>query len=388
MKAFKYKLKVNDDFEREALRTLDVCRELYNGSIQEHRDAWEMNHISVNYHSQAIQLPEIKQERPEFRNVYSQVLQDVLRRCEKAFDAFFRRVKAGQTPGYPRFKGKDRFNSFTYPQSGFRVEKDKLVLSKIGSVRMRLSRPIEGKIKTCTITKEADGWYVCFACEVEPQRIKHPSTETVGVDVGIESFATLSTGEQIENPKFLRASEIDLKKAQRKVSRRKLRSNRRKKAVKLLAKQHQKVARQRKDFHFKVANRLVKDFSTIKFEHLNIQGMVKNHHLAKSISDAGWGNFISITANKAEEAGGQVEQVKAAYTSQTCSRCKHRHKMPLSQRIYRCGNCGLVIHRDHNAGINIKNGRAVHASRRKIASVDEARTTSKGESPTINGLPF
>jgi putative transposase len=388
MKAFKYKLKVNDDFEREALRTLDVCRELYNASIQERRDAYKMSGVSVNYHSQAIQLPEIKQDRPDLKDVFSQVLQDVLRRSDKAFDAFFRRIKAGQTPGYPRFKGKDRFNSFTYPQSGFRVEGDKLFLSKIGSVRLRLSRPIEGQIKTCTITKEVDGWYVCFACEIESKRIKHPSTETVGVDVGIESFATLSTGEQIENPKFLRASEKDLKKAQRRVSRRKLRSNRRKKAVKLLAKQHQKVARQRKDFHFKVANRLVKDFRTIKFEHLNIKGMVQNHRLAKSISDAGWGNFIQIVANKAEEAGGQVEQVKAAYTSQTCSRCGHRHKISLSERVYRCGDCGLVIDRDHNAGINIKNGRAVHASRGKVASVNDTRTTSQGESPTINGLPF
>jgi putative transposase len=353
--AYKYKFKPNARFVAACSGTLDVCRELYNAALQERRDAYQINRLSINYHAQAIQLPPIKEIREDVGAVHSQILQDTLRRVDKTFKAFFRRVKNGETPGYPRFKSASRFDSFTYPQSGFRLEGDKLHLSKIGSCRIRLSRPIEGTIKTCTIKREADGWYVIFVVEENQCRFIPKTGETVGIDVGIENFAMLSTGQAVENPQPYRAAEKELKTAQRRVSRRpNQRSNRRRKAVRLLAKKHQKIQRQRADFHHKTALYIVREFDTIAVEELNVKGMVKNHHLAKSISDAGWGQFISILTSKAANAGRMVIKVNPSYTSQDCSRCGSRVRKSLAMREHRCVNCGFVAHRDHNSAITIK----------------------------------
>ncbi|MBK6796428.1 MAG: transposase [Acidobacteria bacterium] len=228
--------------------SLDTCRELYNASLQERRDAYQINHVSLNYNSQSAQLPGIKAIRPDVAAVHSQVLQDVLRRSQKAFDNFFRRGKAGQETGLPKIQGQGFFDSFVYPQSGFRLEGDKLHLSKIGSCRVRLSRPIEGRIKTCTIKREADGWYV-----VLPLNAINPASsedrEGGGDRLGIECFAAVSNGERVENPKHYRAAESELKRAQRTVTRRKnKRSNRRRKAINILAKKHLHIKRQRADF--------------------------------------------------------------------------------------------------------------------------------------------
>lgn len=357
MKAYKFKLKPSKSFVAQCERTLNLCRELYNAALQERRDAWQINHVSINFHLQCLQLPEIKQIREEFDQAYSQVLQDVLRRISKTFDAFFRRCKAGEKPGYPRFKSASRYNSFTYPQSGFRLEGNKLYLSKIGSCRLRLSREIEGRIKTCTIRREADGWYVIFAVEENQSRYVPKTGNSVGIDVGIESFATLSTGEQIDNPRCYRTAEKRLQGAQRSVSGKiNLRSKRRKKAVKLLAKKHLKVKRQREDFHHKVGLNLIRRYDDLAVEDLNIKGMVKNPSLAKSISDAAWGKFIAILECKAENAGRRVVKVPAQYTSQICSGCGERVRKRLSDRQHVC-KCGVNLHRDHNAAINIK-GRA------------------------------
>jgi putative transposase len=357
LKAYKYKLKTNAKFEAACVAALGVCRELYNAALQERRDAYRINGISINYHAQAVQLPQIKQIRQDVGGVHSQVLQDTLRRVDKTFDAFFRRVKNGETPGYPRFKPASRYDSFTYPQSGFRLEGDKLHLSKIGSCRVRLSRPIEGIIKTCMIKRDVDGWYVAFAVEENHCRFFPKTGDAVGIDVGIENFATLSTGEVFENPEFLRESEAELKTAQRKVSLRKKRSNRRRKAARLLQKKHQKIQRQRSDFHHKTALKIVCEFDAIAVEDLNVRGMVKNHCLAKSISDAGWSQFILILTSKAESAGRVVIKVNPAYTSQDCSQCGHRVRKTLAMREHRCDKCGFVAHRDHNSALAVK-GRA------------------------------
>ena len=358
VKAYKFKLKTNAKFVAACCATLDVCRELYNAALQERRDAYRINGLSINYHSQALQLPQIKQVREDVGEVHSQVLQDTLRRLEKTFDAFFRRVKNGETPGYPRFKPASRYDTFCYPQSGFRLEGDKIHLSKIGSCRVRLSRQIEGTIKTCSIKREADGWYVIFAVEENQCRFFPKTGETVGIDVGVENFATLSTGQVVENPEFLREAEAELKTAQRRISRRvNKRSNRRRKAVKLLQKKHQKIGRRRADFHHKTALKIVREFDAMAVEDLNVRGMVKNHHLAKSISDAGWSQFILILTSKAESAGRVVIKVNPAYTSQDCSQCGHRVRKTLAKREHRCDKCGYVAHRDHNSALAIK-GRA------------------------------
>jgi len=380
LKAYKFKIKPSKRIEAIFEQWLDVCRELYNAGLQERRDAYKINGISLNYHSQAIQLPVIKTIREDVAEVNAQVLQHTLRKLSRTFDAFFRRVQNGEKPGYPRFKGKLRFNSFTFPQmkGTFRLEGNKLYLSKIGSVRIRLSRPIEGTIKTCTIKREVDGWYVVFTADKE-QVLHLPATgETVGIDVGIEAFATLSTGERIENKRFIKNAERELKTAQRRVSRRpKKKGSNRRKAVRLFARKHRKVQRQRLDFCFKEANKLVEQFDTIKFEDLTIKNMVKNHCLAKHIHDAGWRQFISITAFKAEEAGACVLVVNPNGTSQICSQCKGRVEKDLSVRWHECPHCGFSVHRDHNSALEIKDrsgrpfldGGAVMPSRERRISI-------------------
>jgi putative transposase len=361
MKAYKHKLKPSAKAIAVFESWLVLLCELYNAALQERRDAYRINHLSINYKAQANQLPEIKKDRLEFGRIHSQVIQDALKRVESAFDGFFRRVKEGRKPGYPRFRTSVRYDSFRYPQSGFSLMGRKLHLSKIGKVRVHLSRPIEGEIKTCTIKRESDGWYVIFAVEEPKKEVAPAPKESVGGDVGIESFATLSDDEAapISNPQYFRSAEKELKKAHRRVSRRVKGSKGRKKAVQWLAKKHLKVKRQRRDFHFKEAGKLVNQYQSIKVEDLNVQGMVRNHHLAKSISDAGWGQFIMIVIFKAEEAGREVIKVNPSYTSQDCSRCGHRNQITLATRIYRCSKCRLVIHRDRNGAKRIEQkGRA------------------------------
>lgn len=354
MKAYKFKIRASEAIKRKFERTAGLCCELYNGGLQERRDAYRLAGKTIKYVEQANQLPEIKRVRPEFNEVHSQVLQHALKRLDTAFQNFFRRVKAGEKPGYPRFRARARYDSFTYPQGGWKLQGKRLHLSKIGRVRLHLSREIEGKIKTCTIKREADGWYVIFAVEENQSRFLPKTGEAVGVDVGLENFATLSTGEVIENPRLLRQSERKLKTAQRTVSRRKRGGTRRRKAAGQLARRHLKVKRQRLDFHHKTSLRLLREFDQTVFEDLNIKGLVKNHHLAKSISDAAWGTFLAVHASKAESAGRVVVKVPAAFTSQDCSRCGNRVRKSLSMREHRCIVCGFVAHRDVNAAINIQ----------------------------------
>jgi putative transposase len=290
-KTFRYRLKPTLSQQWALDRTVMLCRYVYNAAIGERREAWQKCGVSVNYYQQKAELPSIKAEMPEYAEVHSQVLQDVVQRVDRAFQAFFRRVKAGETPGYPRFHGRSRYNSFTYPQfgNGATLDNGFLVLSKIGRIAVRWSRPLEGALKTVTISKEADGWYVCFSCADVPIQSLPETGQETGIDLGIEAFATLSEGTRIFSPGWYRKAERALKTAQRRVSRRKQGSNRRSKAVTLLARAHQKVRRQRRDFHHKTALALVLQNDTIYHEALQPTNMVKNHHLAKSITDAGWG---------------------------------------------------------------------------------------------------
>lgn len=354
-KTYKFKLKPTLEQERIFDRMLMLCRHVYNAAIGERCEAYRMRGISVTYYQQKAELPDIKEAMPEYRDVHSQVLQDVVLRVERAFQAFFRRVAAGETPGYPRFHGRNRFNSFTYPQYDKSVCLDNgfLVLSKIGRVAVRWSRPVEGTPKTVTITREADGWYVGIACANVPVQPQGPTGQETGVDLGLEMFATLADGTMIHNPRCYRRAERRLKTAQRRVARRKKGSNRRKKAVKLLARAHQKVKRQRRDFQHKTALLLVHTYDTIYHEDLRVTNMVRNHHLAKSIQDAGWSGFLTILSFKAAWAGKRVVAVNPAYTSQICSSCGEIVTKGLSIRWHACPTCGTSLHRDHNAALNI-----------------------------------
>jgi putative transposase len=256
-KTFKYKLKPMREQERDFERVLMLCRHVYNAAIGERREAWRMRGVSVTYYQQKAELPDIKEAMPEYGEVNAQVLQDVVLRVDRAFQAFFQRIQDDATPGYPSFHGRDRYNSFTYPQvgdhGGARLDNGFLVLSKIGRIAVRWSRPLEGMPKTVTISREADGWYVCFSCADVPVQSLPETGQETGIDLGIEAFATFSDGTRIFHPGWYRKAERALKTAQRRVSRRKQGSNRRRKAAALLAKARQKVRRQRQDFHHKTA---------------------------------------------------------------------------------------------------------------------------------------
>jgi putative transposase len=355
-KTYKYRLEPTPEQEQALETVLHRCRTLYNTALEQRKTWWERGQgIGASYYQQATELPNLKIACPEYAEVNAQVLQETLRRLDKAFQAFFRRVKAGETPGYPRFQGKGRYNSFTYPQYGGGAVLDGgvLTLSKIGRIRIRLHRSTQGIPKTVTISREADGWYVSFSCADVPVRPLPPTGQETGVDLGIEAFATLSDGTRIFHPGWYRKAERALKTAQRRVSRGKKGSNRRSKAVILLAKAHQTVRRQRQDFHHKTALALVRENDAIYHEDLQTANLVRNHHLAKSISDAGWAAFLSILSYKAACAGRSVVAVPPAFTSQRCSGCGVIVSKGLSVRWHSCPDCGINLHRDHNAARNI-----------------------------------
>jgi putative transposase len=354
-KTFRYKLQPTPEQERELERVLILCRILYNTALEQRIIAWQRYHVSVSRFEQEAELKTIRADFPEYAVIHSHVLQEVLARLDKTYQAFFRRVQRGGKAGFPRFKGSSRFHSFTYKEygNGARIDDECLVLSKIGRIEVRWSRPIEGTPKTVTICCEADGWYVCFSCADVPLRPLPPTSQQTGIDLGLAYFATLSDGSQIANPRIFRVAELNLKRAQRRVARRTRGSNSRKKAVILLAKAHQKVRRARADFHHKTALALVRQYDTIYHEDLQTANMLKNHHLAKSISDAGWSTFLSILSFKAAEAGKTVVAVPPAYTSQACSGCGVLVQKGLSVRWHSCPECGTSLHRDHNAARNI-----------------------------------
>jgi len=353
MKAYRYRLFPTKSQVSQMEQTLEICRWVYNETLAMRKNAWEQEQRHISYYESKRQIPLWKKERPELSTVYSQVLQNVTLRVDLAFKAFFRRLKSGEKPGYPRFKGKGRYDSFTYPQSGFKLDGDRLHLSKIGDVRVVLHRPVEGTIKTLTIRRSSTSkWYACFSVECDPSPVQQNDGE-IGIDVGLESFATLSNGEKIENPRFFRTDEKALAKAQRKLSKAEKGTPERKKARKIVAHVHERIANRRLNFAHQTSRKVVNRFGTIVFEDLNITNMQKNHHLAKSIADVAWNMFITITESKAEDAGSRVILVNPRNTSQICSRCGMIVAKTLSDRVHSCPHCGLVMDRDQNAAINI-----------------------------------
>lgn len=348
-KTFQYRIYPTKRQQRLLEQTLEECRWLYNQTLAYRKDAWEQRQESVGLYDTIGLLPTWKTGRTSLKQVHSQVLQNVQVRVDLAFQAFFRRVKAGEEPGYPRFRGVGRYDSFCYPQSGFSLTKNKLRLSKIGDMAIRLHRPIEGTVKTLTIRRTATGkWYACFSCEVEPEPLP-PSEQVVGVDVGLESFATLSEGMKIANPRFFRQSEEALAKAQRAE---KGTPERRKRRT-VVAHTHERTANRRKDFAHKLSRAWVNKYQLIAFEKLNGKGMLKNHCLAKSIQDAAWNQLVQYTTYKAEYAGRSCVLVDPRNTSKACSQCGCLVEKDLGVRIHSCPHCGLQMDRDLNAAINI-----------------------------------
>ncbi|NEO52157.1 MAG: IS200/IS605 family element transposase accessory protein TnpB [Okeania sp. SIO3B5] len=374
--AYQYKLRPTKEQSDKIDKILEMLRWQYNYMLAQRFNWWEQNRCSINacplichlpelknrptYYNQKQSLVQLKIDRPWYKEIHSQVLQEVPKRVELAFDRWIKGDSKGKRLGKPRFKGKNQYKTFTYAQfKQYHFVNNKVNLSKIGDVKVIVHRPIPDgfTIKTVSITQKASGYFVTLSVEDKSVPTIKPDIKRgniVGIDVGLIDFFVTSDDESVPAPKYLRKAEYKLKSAQRKVSRRKKGSKGRLKAIKQLAKKHNKVADTRKDFHHKTANQLLSKYDIIAVEKLNIKGMIKSR-LAKSVHDAGWGNFKTILTSKAERAGQLVAEVKPHGTSTECSRCGHKVKKLLGQRQHNCSKCNLSIGRDLNAAINIKN---------------------------------
>lgn len=355
-KTFKYRIFPSHKQTTILEQTLDGCRWLYNHFLEQRKGAWEAEKQSFSRYDQSNTLKSLKVEQPFLNDIYSQILQDVSTRIDLAFRAFFRRIKSGEKPGYPRFRGKFRYDSFTYTQLGFKLLKSVVQLSKIGGIKIKLHRPVEGTIKTCTVRRTRTGkWFVSFACDIDHKPVEKPTEPAIGIDMGLEHFATLSNGEQVESPRFFRQEEDTLAKAQRKLSAQKKASKARAKARKVVARVHERIGWKRNNFCHQESRKLVNRFNTIVVEDLSINDMRKNnfHCINRSIGDAAWRIFLECLRHKAAWAGSYCVQINPAFTSQNCSGCGARQKLKLSDRIYHCPCCGLQLNRDVNAARNI-----------------------------------
>ena len=339
---------------------LALLRNLYNQALAWRIDTYNATGVTVKWTIQANALPDLKTESKAFAGVHSDVLQDTMRRLNKAYQAFFGRAKNSEKPGFPRFKGEGRYRSMTFSHLSKQLIRNvrrkfaRVVVPKVGQLKIRYHRPLpDGKLKTLTIAKKASGWYATIVVEV-PDPVEVPIERTLGIDVGLNSFLTDSDGERVPNPRHYRRSEKKLGKHQGILSRRKKGSQRRAKQREVVAQCHEHIANQRKDFQSKTAHRLFEHCEEVAIEDLKIKNMVKNHYLAKSISDAGWGHFRLKLQSKAVNAGKQLTKVNPKHTSQKCSGCDSIVPKQLSDRVHECPDCGLVLDRDHNAAINIK----------------------------------
>ncbi len=352
-KSYKFRLYPNRKQEKKLETALDQACFLYNQLLDIHQQIYLGTKETLSEFDMNNLLKDFKTE-----NLHSQVKQNIPKRISDAFKAFFRRVRNGETPGFPKFHKRVFYKSITYPQYKQEIyPNNRLYVSKIGMIRVVKHRDIEGTIKTLTIKKENDEWYANFSCDEVPiEKVNNNfKSEVEGLDVGIKKFLVCSDEREFDNPKFLRRSEKKLKRLQRRHSKKKKGSRNRKKSIIKLARQHTKITRQREDFHKKLARQLASEIRYIGIEDLNIQGMVKNHCLAKSISDVGWGSFFSYLKYYKTIFDGEIIEVgRFEPTSQTCSNCEHKQNMSLDKRIFECEGCGLIIDRDLNASFNIK----------------------------------
>ena len=325
--------------------TLKLCRYLYNAALEQREICYRQRGKSIFYASQQNELPTMKGELPEYGKIQSQVLQDVLRRLDNAFKRFFSGLA-----GYPRFKSRDHYTSFTYPQVD-NVKKTfsrpgYIFLSKIGLVKIKTHR--EFPIKTVSrvnVKYHGDKWYANLTTEIPDAELVEVSSKVIGIDRGLNHFAVFSDETFIDNPKYFRKTEKKLAKAQRKFSRKKKGSNNRGKAKTKVTKIHAKIANQRRDFLHKVSAQIVKKYNVIVMEDLKIRNMVRNHKLAKSIQDAGWGKFGNYIEYKCLRQGKRILFVDPKGTSQTCL-CGEPVPKDLRVRVHECPVCGLVMDRD------------------------------------------
>lgn len=354
-RVFKYRLYPSQAQEKQLYRILDSARNLYNMALAERKYAWQLERRNISSADLERLAKHYRAVFPYAQQMFSQTAQSVVKQVDLAFQAFFRRVKAGKKPGYPRFKSRNRFHSFEFKQYGVgaKIDGRRLRLFGIGRIPVRWHRPIEGAIKTVRIVYQAGKWYAVFACEVPAPVPLSATGRSIGIDMGIASLITTSDGEKVDNPAYYRAGQKRLRVVQRRLARAKRGSLHRRKKLLAAQRQHEHVANQRNDFLHKLSTSLVRQYDGIALEDLRITNMVRNKHLSKSILDSGWSMFRQYLAYKAESAGRVVAFIDPAYTSKTCSACGSGFEhLTLSERWVRC-ECGLSLDRDHNAAINI-----------------------------------
>jgi putative transposase len=355
LKTFRYRLRPTAHQRTLLEQTRDICRWVYNETLAVRKNTWEQEHKSLSLYDTNKLLTSWKQSKPELAQVHSQVLQNAQARVDLALKAFFRRVRAGDKRGYPRFKGHGRYDSFTFKQSGFHLGDHGLLLSKIGLLKIVLHRPIEGKVKTLTIRRDCVGnWYACFSCEVE-ERPLPPVERIVGIDLGLTTFAIFSDGQEIQRQRWMKQDANDIARLQRKKERLPKGSPERKKAVHALQHAYQRQTNRRKNFSHQESRKLVNAYQWIAFEDLDIRGMQSNgdHLINRGIADVAWGQFVRFTMYKAAEAGRGVVRVDPRNTTQLCSGCGEMVSKELHVRKHHCPHCGLELGRDQNAALNI-----------------------------------
>lgn len=355
-RAFRYRLWTNAAQEHDLGILLERHRRLYNACLEQRKSAYETERRSLKYTEQSAWFKAQRTVNPFFANLNFSSAQATMRRLDKAFVNFFRRVQDGAVKiGYPRFKGRDRYDSIEFPayRDGIRLYDTRLYVQHVGTIRVKRHRPVEGTIKTATLKREAGKWYVVFSCELPDVPVVDSGKPAVGIDVGLTSFLTTSDGTTEPNPRYLKRELPSLRRACRSVSRKKKGGRNRRKAVRRLQTIYARVKNVRREYHFQVACRLILAYGLIAVESLNIKGMLRNGRLARAIADAAWGAFVSILRGKAEKAGTRVVEVDPKGTSQQCSQCGEEVRKDLSVRWHDCPHCGLSLDRDHNAALNI-----------------------------------
>jgi putative transposase len=354
--AYQYRLRPTKAQQRQLDAMLELCRSVYNATLATRKNAYERDGKRLSYYDTKKLLPVWKTLATDLQNVHSQVLQNVVMRVDLAYQAFFRRVKAGEEPGYPRFKGKGRYRSLTYPQygNGVRLEGHTLTLSKIGAIRVKLHRPVEGQIKTVTLQKCGDKWHVSFSCEVEAKPLPL-NANAVGVDLGLKTFAVFSDGKHIQRQRWMKRDAKDIARLQRKKERLPLHSKARHNVVRALQHAYERSTNRRRNFAHQESRKLVNAYQFMAFEDLDIQGMQSQGKtvINRNIADVAWGQFVSLVAYKAENAGRTLVLVNPRGTTQACSGCGQVVPKGLRIRVHDCPHCGLRIDRDLNAALNI-----------------------------------
>jgi putative transposase len=355
-RAFKFRLYPSANQARELGIMVETHRRLYNAALEQRKLAYETQRRSLNYYDQANQLKDLRADDPYQARTNFSSEQATLRRLDKAYQNFFRRCKQGsRAPGFPRFRGRDHFDSVTFPTygNGIRLKDNRLRVQHVGTIRAKVHRAVEGTVKTASLKREDDKWFVVLSCDLGDVVVPPSTLPAGGIDVGLEAFLTTSDGHRIENPRYQKAELPKLRRLQRATSRKKKGGRNRRKASRRVRVLHARVRNLRHEHHHQTALFIIRLYGLIGVEGLSVANMLKNHSLARAISDAGWSGFVNVLRCKAERAGSEVVAVNPRGTSQECSGCGVVVPKKLAQRWHSCPHCGLSLHRDENAARNI-----------------------------------